>query len=178
MPTKPTPKKSTKASNKTSRVIASTKKRSLSKMQWGLVSVIAVAVISVGAYLGVQYYQDTTTSASSCIGKTYKVNSTSTCVKYAQVLLNYKIGKDAPNIAKVSTDGVFGPKTLSAVKAFQKYWGLSADGVIGKNTWASLCSAQMGYTDSKGVSHGVWTSSAALSAARSAGCNVKNDVVR
>ena len=36
------------------------------------------------------------------------------------------------------TDGDFGPDTLAKVKAFQKAKGLTADGVIGSNTWSAL----------------------------------------
>lgn len=35
-------------------------------------------------------------------------------------------------------DGIFGPKTEVAVKAWQKNHGLVIDGIIGKKTWASL----------------------------------------
>ncbi len=39
---------------------------------------------------------------------------------------------------KVSTDGVFGPATDKAVKTFQQKQGLSADGVVGKETRDAL----------------------------------------
>jgi len=175
-----TKQKSTKtqSSKSTKGVIASSKKFSLSRKQWAVVAVIVVAVAGIGTYLGVQMYQDTTTGAASCVSKTYNEGDSGSCVKHAQTLLNYKIAKNAPNIAKLSTDGSFGPKTKAAVKAFQKYWQLSQTSTINKSTWGSLCSAQMGYTDSKGVDHGVWTSKTALDAARAAGCSVKNDVVQ
>ena len=38
----------------------------------------------------------------------------------------------------VSIDGAFGPGTESAVKAFQSKKGLSADGIVGGDTWAAL----------------------------------------
>lgn len=36
---------------------------------------------------------------------------------------------------KIKTDGVFGPKTKAAVKAFQKERGLKVDGIVGEKTW-------------------------------------------
>jgi peptidoglycan hydrolase-like protein with peptidoglycan-binding domain len=42
---------------------------------------------------------------------------------------------------KVTADGDFGPKTLTAVKGFQKAHGLTADGVVGPKTWSALRAA-------------------------------------
>lgn len=59
-------------------------------------------------------------------------------VRYAQQLL-MKAGYDLP---KFGADGDYGAETVSAVKAFQKANGLTADGVIGKKTWAKLLDSQ------------------------------------
>lgn len=52
-------------------------------------------------------------------------------VRRAQRWLNY-------HGAKLTEDGDFGPKTLRAVRAFQKRQGLYQDGVVGPKTWRAL----------------------------------------
>ena len=42
------------------------------------------------------------------------------------------------NFSVKYTDGDFGPDTLAKVKAFQKAKGLTADGIVGSETWAAL----------------------------------------
>ena len=38
----------------------------------------------------------------------------------------------------VTVDGIFGPNTESAVRAFQQERNLSVDGIVGPNTWSAL----------------------------------------
>lgn len=50
-------------------------------------------------------------------------------------------GKDVQRIqraVKVNPDGIFGPNTEAAVKAYQRRHGLSVDGIVGPNTWSVM----------------------------------------
>jgi peptidoglycan hydrolase-like protein with peptidoglycan-binding domain len=38
----------------------------------------------------------------------------------------------------VAVDGIFGPDTDAAVRAFQRQRGLAVDGIVGPNTWGAL----------------------------------------
>lgn len=80
-----------------------------------------------------QKAQETPRTGSGVVTmNTLRSGSRGTQVKVLQWLLNDQ-GFDCGN-----ADGIFGKRTLSAVKAFQQKHGLSIDGVAGKNTWARL----------------------------------------
>lgn len=63
-------------------------------------------------------------------------NEKHSVVASVQVRL-FALGYD---VGKSGADGVFGADTETAVKAFQKVRNISADGVVGKNTWDKLFS--------------------------------------
>lgn len=69
-----------------------------------------------------------TASAEISTSQNLKVGSRGTQVKYLQMNLN------ALNYNAGSVDGIFGNGTKNAVIRFQKAYGLSADGIAGKNT--------------------------------------------
>lgn len=61
-----------------------------------------------------------------------KDGSTGAQVRSLQLLLN---GKDK---AGLSVDGIAGPKTVAAIKAYQRDKGLSVDGIAGPKTWTAI----------------------------------------
>ena len=81
-------------------------------------------------------YSDSTTKATT-VGTatsrpTLRLGSKGDDVTYLQLrlqVLKYNPGK---------ADGDFGPKTLEAVKSFQKAYHLTVDGIVGPSTWAAI----------------------------------------
>ncbi|MDR3313134.1 MAG: peptidoglycan-binding protein [Oscillospiraceae bacterium] len=55
-------------------------------------------------------------------------------VKVVQYYLDF-VSLFHPQIPRVAADGVFGNGTDQAVRAFQQTYGLTVDGVVGRNTW-------------------------------------------
>ena len=73
---------------------------------------------------------------------------------------NVKLGDSGPGVIqiqkaliaqgfKLTADGKFGAQTQTAVMAFQKKNGLSADGVVGAKTWAKLSASATTTTTAK-----------------------------
>jgi peptidoglycan hydrolase-like protein with peptidoglycan-binding domain len=65
--------------------------------------------------------------------KTLRVGNKGTQVMVLQWLLNHTTNHTAGKV-----DGIFGTKTLTAVRQYQQANGLTVDGVVGKNTWKKL----------------------------------------
>ena len=118
--------------------------------------------------------------AATCTSYQYGSGGSGQCVKEIQTMLNGIThvygGRYPSSCGMVSTgyltvDGSFGPKTLAKVKSFQKWECLSADGIIGRNTWRELCfragQVSMGYSFSPAIERAAWN------AAKRAGCAVE-----
>lgn len=58
-----------------------------------------------------------------------------TVVEHLQLMLNQRDG--FPHLVE---DGDFGPATEASVKHYQQNENLTVDGIVGKQTWASLLS--------------------------------------
>ncbi|MDR2888681.1 MAG: peptidoglycan-binding protein [Lachnospiraceae bacterium] len=70
-------------------------------------------------------------------GTLLRVGSVGSGVATMQEFLNM-IGYSYPAIPKLTVDGAFGPATQTAVRAFQRQFGLSQDGIIGPQTWQRI----------------------------------------
>jgi peptidoglycan hydrolase-like protein with peptidoglycan-binding domain len=80
------------------------------------------------------------------------VGSTGPVVRRLQQLLNQGRSDWDPGAAALTVDGIYGPKTRAMVVAVQHWGGVSADGVVGPQTWAvSLHAAGQELADVIGV---------------------------
>lgn len=70
-------------------------------------------------------------------GTALRVGSQGSDVQRIQHYLN-AIRASYPSIPRLTEDGKFGSGTAGAVKEFQRIFGLSQDGVVGKNTWDAI----------------------------------------
>lgn len=64
---------------------------------------------------------------------TLRVGNTGTQVKVLQWVLNHTTDYTSGKV-----DGIFGTKTVAAVRQFQQAKGLKVDGIVGKMTWEKL----------------------------------------
>lgn len=75
---------------------------------------------------------------SSYPGTPLRRGSTGPNVVVLQVALN-RIAQSYPAIPKIpAADGIFGPRTEATVRAFQRIFGLTPDGIVGPATWNAM----------------------------------------
>ncbi len=92
-------------------------------------------------------------------------------VRYIQKLLN-RIRRVFPTVRSLEEDGVFGSRMRSAVREFQRLFGLTEDGVVGRNTWNAI-NRVFGSVQSGCLSDGATVTGRLLSYG-SAGADVRN----
>ncbi len=77
------------------------------------------------------------TSPGQFPGTNLSIGSSGDDVKRMQFFLRI-VARNNSSVPDLSVDGIFGVGTAASVTAFQGYYGLSADGVVGKLTWNKL----------------------------------------
>ncbi|MBR2634484.1 MAG: peptidoglycan-binding protein [Clostridia bacterium] len=89
----------------------------------------------------VQVYLDMTEGGEILIrpypGVLLREGSSGSDVLYVQMLLNRLRGVFV-TVPALEEDGIFGPRMVSAVREFQRLFGLGADGIVGRETWNRL----------------------------------------
>ena len=70
-------------------------------------------------------------------GTTLAVGSRGNDVKQMQFYLRI-ISNSNSAIPAITADGIFGSATERAVRAFQQFYGLTVDGLVGKLTWNKI----------------------------------------
>lgn len=90
------------------------------------------SVISIVDKYNLTQYDDVVVKMPVPVRSVVKMGSSGDDVIYLQQRLTAK------GYGSGKVDGVFGTKTLEAVKAFQAENGLSVDGVVGAKTWAAI----------------------------------------
>jgi hypothetical protein len=78
-------------------------------------------------------------------GYPLRVGSSGEAVRHLQELLNV-IGEVYTKVGQLRVDGVYGSATQEAVKNFQSIFGLTPDGITGKNTWYKISQIYVGIT--------------------------------
>jgi peptidoglycan hydrolase-like protein with peptidoglycan-binding domain len=84
----------------------------------------------------------TADKASGCVTEIFSIADEpyyEPCVVDLQVLLNNLWQTGLPGLRDLTTDGSYGPITEADVHQFQSDAGDTPDGVVGPETWGSLC---------------------------------------
>lgn len=100
-----------------------------------VVGVLALATLSVNIAPA-----PASAATNSCRFTNLNRGETGYCVRMAQTLLK---GPYTVNVggftANLAIDSSFGPATQAAAYKWQRVYGLKYDGVVGPQTWQSLC---------------------------------------
>ncbi len=76
-------------------------------------------------------------------GRAMTIGSTGDKVRQIQQQLN-RIARNYPAIPTVTADGIYGPATAEAVRAFQRIFNLPQSGIVDYPTWYSISNIYVG----------------------------------
>ena len=107
------------------------------RQTWYKISYIYVSVKDLAELTSEGETSNGTLSDGTWGGTVLRTGSTGSAVEQLQFWLNTLAQYDSA-IPSVTVDGVFGSGTAAAVRAFQRKYGLTVDGVVGRATWTEL----------------------------------------
>ena len=107
------------------------------RQTWYKISYIYVSVKDLAELTSEGETFSGTLSDGTWGGTVLRTGSTGSAVEQLQFWLNTLAQYDSA-IPSVTVDGVFGSGTAAAVRAFQRKYGLTVDGVVGRDTWTAL----------------------------------------
>ena len=118
-----------------------------------LAAAIATTLLLAGGLATVSGAVSAPASAATCRSYNYSAGGTSTCIIYIQRMLNTLSANygnlyyaESPRGKQLVVDGSFGANTKYVVTTFQRVEGLTADGIVGPQTWTRLCSVVSEHT--------------------------------
>ena len=107
------------------------------RQTWYKISYIYVSVKDLAELTSEGETSNGTLSDGTWGGTVLRTGSTGSAVEQLQFWLNTLAQYDS-SIHSVTVDGVFGSGTAAAVRAFQRKYGLTVDGVVGRTTWTEV----------------------------------------
>ena len=138
--------------------------------------VTSVAMLMIGA-VALQPLAVSAADAPHCNDRVFRQGNVSHCVKYIQTMLNgisYEYAYRSEITGDMlASDGIFGAKTTKKIKQAQNFGDDTRDGVVGRQTWTTLCflAGQYGFKAPGSSSY----MKSAWNAAYDAGCEVEYD---
>ena len=107
------------------------------RQTWYKISYIYVSVKDLAELTSEGETSSGTLSSGTWNGVALRTGSTGSSVEQVQFWLNTLAQYDS-SIPSITVDGVYGTGTANAVRAFQRKYGLTVDGVVGQTTWNEI----------------------------------------
>ena len=107
------------------------------RQTWYKISYIYVSVKDLAELTSEGEVSSGTLSDGTWGGTVLRTGSTGSAVEQLQFWLN-TLAQYESSIPSLTVDGVYGTGTANAVRAFQRKYGLTVDGVVGQSTWTEL----------------------------------------
>ena len=107
------------------------------RQTWYKISYIYVSVKDLAELTSEGEVSSGTLSDGTWGGTVLRTGSTGSAVEQLQFWLN-TLAQYEPSIPSLTVDGVYGTGTANTVRAFQRKYGLTVDGVVGRTTWTEV----------------------------------------